>query len=187
MRYDPECKYSRQHLAISIAARLSEAGFIKVESDNFSRPSHSILQTKEYLYERTIDETDLKVQVFTTIINDSDLGMIVRSTGKDAIRVNVRSPSVKRALISETRVNRTGEVDDIVERMVQRARDAYKLGRQSGKCHKCGAPRALSKAGKWYCAKVCWKTEDEKLRDKAAWRSKNYKPRRRSNYYRSTF
>lgn len=176
MRYDPECEYSRQHLAISIASRLSDAGFQR-------EYSVALPTMTEHMYERDIDDTGLKVQVYTTIVDDASLGMIVRSTGKDAIRVNVRSSEIDRALITETRVNRTGEVDDIVERMIQRARDAYKLGRQSGQCHKCGSPRAMSKAGKWYCAKVCWKTEDEKIRDKAEWRAKNYKPRRRRVRY----
>ncbi len=185
MRYDPECEYSRQHLAITIVSKLTESGFTRVEEDG-ARVSSTPWQVKEHLYERDIDDIGLKVQVYTTVVDENALGLTVRATGRDAIRVNVRSPKVNRALVTETRVNRTGEIDDIVERMIQRARDAYKLGRQSGKCHKCDSPRALSKAGKWYCAKVCWKTEDEKRRDTAAWKAKNYKPRRRS-YYRSSY
>tara|TARA_B100000131_G_scaffold213207_1_gene204972 strand:- start:1157 stop:1711 length:555 start_codon:yes stop_codon:yes gene_type:complete len=184
MHYDPECEYSRQHLAISITSRLDDAGFEKVDVIEYSKSAYRSIQTKEHIYERDIDDTGLKVQVYTTIVDDNNLGMTVRTTGKDAIRVNVRSPDIKRALITETRVNRTGEISDIVERMIQRARDVYKLGRQSGKCHKCGAPRAMSKAGKWYCAKVCWKSEEEKARDSSEWRLKNRKSRFSRRYRR---
>ena len=186
MRYDPECEYSRQHLAITIVSKLTESGFVRTEHVD-SKISSLPWQMKEHLYERDIDDIGLKVQVYTTVVDDPSLGLTVRATGKDAIRVNVRSPEVNRALITETRINRTGEVDDIVERMIQRARDAYKLGRQSGSCHKCGSPRAMSKAGKWYCAKVCWKTDEEKRRDNASWRAKKQSSRgsRSRSYYRS--
>ena len=170
MHYDSGCEYSRQHLAISIVSKLAEAGFEKVESNSSSKS----FQTKEYLYERIIDGTDLKIQVYTTVIDDNNLGMIARSMGRDAIRVNVMAPPpIARVLITEPRVNRVGEIEDIVERMLDRARAAYKSGRKSGSCHQCGAPRALSKAGKWYCAKICWKSSEEKMRDKAEWQSKN--------------
>jgi len=179
MRYDSECEYSRQYLAISIASRLADAGFERVNDSKITELGLTgLIQTKEYLYERDVDDTDLKIQVYTTIVDDNDLGMVVRSTGKDAIRVNVRSPEIKRALVTETRVNRTGEIEDIVERMIGRARDAYKIACESGKCPKCDAPRAMSKNGNWYCAKVCWKSEEEKIQDSAAYRAKNFKPRR---------
>ena len=177
MLYDAECEYSRQHLAISIASRLTEAGFERITEQIRD------VVVKEHLYERGVDGTDLKIQVYTTIVDDNNLGMMVRSTGKDAIRVNVRHPDIKRALVTETRVNRTGACSDIVDRMIERARESYKLARTSGKCHKCGSPRALSKAGKWYCANVCWKTDEEKAKDHVEWRQKNPRRRRRSRFW----
>ena len=173
MRYDPTCEYSRQHLAISLISCLTNAGFQRAYS--VGRPHMT-----EHLYERSVDGTDLKIQVYTTIVDDNNLGVVVRSTGKDAIRINVRDPEIERAIITETRVNRTGKCSDIVERMIHRARDAYKLALQSEKCYKCGSTRALSsKSGKWYCANICWKTAEEKETDQRNWRAKNYKPRRR--------
>jgi len=183
MHYDPECEYSRQHLAISIVDKLTGAGFTRVTDDK-CRTSSLPYQIKEHLYERVIEGTNLKVQVYTTIVDNPTLGVIVRATGKDAIRVNVRSPDVNRPLINETRINRMGEVDAIVDRMIQRARDAYRTARQSGKCHKCSSPRAMSKAGKWYCAKVCWKTDEEKLRDRSEWQVENKRRSRRRRHSR---
>jgi hypothetical protein len=179
LRYDPSCEYSRQHLAISIASRLEEAGFERVKNPGFT-PGIQIL---ERLYERKIENTDLHIQVCTTIIDDNAFGMSVRTNGKDAIRINVRAPDVKRPIISETRVNRTGQCENIVDRMIQRARDAYRLGKHSGKCDKCGSQRARSKSGKWYCAAICWKTKEEKVKDRAEWLSKKQPPRRRRRWY----
>lgn len=162
MKYDPTCEFSRQNLALSIISRLEEAGF---KEDHYSAPGvlHEFLH--ELVYKFPIKGTNLSVKIFTSVVRDTVYGLIARREGKDAIRVNVSSPDVRRAIISEKRVNRTGQTDNIVERMLDRARDAYRLGRQSGNCHMCGAPRAMSKGNKWYCAQVCWKTDEEKRRD----------------------
>ena len=86
MRYDPECEYSRQHLAITIVSKLTESGFTRVEEDG-ARVSSTPWQVKEHLYERDIDDIGLKVQVYTTVVDDNALGLTVRATGRDAIRV----------------------------------------------------------------------------------------------------
>ena len=45
---------------------------------------------------------------------------------------------------------------DIKERMVQRARDTWKICKSNDKCS-CGAPILISKSKKKYCAEICWK------------------------------
>ena len=164
MRYDPDCEYSRQHLAITLACRLDEAGFKKkvFEEKSTWKPS-----TKEHVFSRGIEGTELEIYVYTTIVDDPQLGMAVRSTGKDAIRVNVRAPDVKLAIVKEGRVNRFGSITSIVERTIERARDAYRQGKKSGRCYRCGAQRALSKKGNWYCTKVCWKKPERLTGPKA--------------------
>ena len=181
MRYDPNCEYSRQHLAILLASRLSDAGFERTHEHTagLDKP-----EMAEHVYERSIDNTDLKVQVYTTIVDDDSFSMIVRGTGKDAIRINVRAPDITRPIITETRINRTGKCSDIVDRMIQRARDAYKLGRKAGSCFKCGSTHAMSKAGKWYCGNVCWKSDEEKRDDRNTWVAKNGRSHRSRGYRR---
>ena len=163
MQYDPTCEFSRQSLALSLIAQLEESGFSEEAPDDRFHKS----RWTELVYSFPIKDTPLSVRIFTSVVRDPSYGLIARTIGKDAIRINVVSPEVNRALVSETRINRTGNIDDIIERTLDRARDAYRLGRQAGTCKKCGAPRARSKAKKWYCSSVCWKTNEEKAIDRA--------------------
>ena len=50
-------------------------------------------------------------------------------------------------------------IETLVERVVSRARDAYKEVNNVERCSACQAPRATSKAGKGYCAELCWKNK----------------------------
>ena len=175
MHYDPKCEFSRQSLALSLIAQLEEKGFTQTSQS----PSP---EWSELVYHFPIKGTPLFVRIFTSVVKDSSYGLIARTTGKDAIRINVVSPDVKRALVTETRINRAGNIDSIIDRTLDRARDAYRLGQQAGVCKKCGAPRAQSKAKKWYCSSVCWKTEEEKSTDQAKWRANNPRRRRRRRY-----
>ena len=148
MKYNPRSEKDREVLANSIKDKLVQCGFVVQTSDY-----------EELVYARNVAETGSKVLVFTSIGKTSGS---VRIVGSDAIRVcgvDVEDRGVSKS----KRVNRTGQIDDIVERMYQRMRSSYleTLKAFDIKCKKCGANTFLSKKGNRVCSKVCWnKTGD---------------------------
>jgi hypothetical protein len=62
-----------------------------------------------------------------------------------------------RGIMKVTRVNRVGDVDAIVGRVVDRARSVWGAIASAPRCHRCGAPTFTSKAGNEVCADLCWK------------------------------
>lgn len=176
--YDPTVPMLRQLLALSILGRLEEAGF------ELEPPKRKLVKPEraEKIFSRVVGDptTGLKVMVYTTVIGDGDtMPYEVRLAGSDAIRVSavyVTKDGETRGLTSDKRVNRTGDIDDIVDRMVTRMRDAWRSCKTGVRCHSCNAPKFVTKNGKQVCAEICWKTDEEKDRDSAAW---NYRKRRR--------
>ena len=167
VKYDPENPAHREELANKMKAKLGAAGF-KLSTDRTLDPGRQYgggWKGKEevWVFQHRKDP-GLEVQVFTSITQ----GGSVRSKGADAIRVcliyknkakqtGTENPEARQYdLGSECRVHRTGDIDDIVERTVERARDAYKRANEVERCGKCSAPMAMSKAGKAFCSEVCW-------------------------------
>ena len=167
MKYDPESASHRQELADKMKEKLGAAGF-KLSTDRTRDPGRQYgggFKGKEevWVFQHRKDP-GLEVQVFTSITSGGE----VRSKGADAIRVclivknkaklaDPKSPDAKQYdLGSECRVYRTGDIDNIVERTVERARDAYKKANEVERCRDCQAPMATSKAGKRFCSEVCW-------------------------------
>lgn len=93
---------------------------------------------EELVYERRhhIDPT-MYIKVFTSISLD---GIETRRRGSDAIRIAVifKNPrtGVVGGLYKTRRVNRVGFADQIVERTLQRAREAYAFANQRAKAWK---------------------------------------------------
>ena len=174
MRYDPACEFSRQSLALSLISELESRGFSE-ETQDKPIPKHP---HSELVYSFPINQK-LSVRIFTSAVRSKDYGLTTREVGQDTIRVDVVTPGGDRPIVSEIRVKRTGVIDDIIERTFEKARDAYRIGRRSVPCRKCGAQKALSKSKKWYCSAVCWKSDEEKAHDKAEWRA-----RKRRNFRR---
>jgi hypothetical protein len=56
----------------------------------------------------------------------------------------------------ETRINRVGSIEGIVERVVERMRAAWAKAAKPACCNRCGAPLFLSKRGNMVCAEICW-------------------------------
>jgi uncharacterized protein YjeT (DUF2065 family) len=168
MKYDPENPAHREELANKMKEKLGAAGF-KLSTDRTRDPGRQYggggWKGKEevWVFQHRKDP-GLEVQVFTSITS----GGSVRSKGADAIRVclvvknkaklaDPNSPDAKQYdLGSECRVHRTGDIDDIVDRTVERARDAYRRANEVERCSRCSAPLATSKAGKKFCSEVCW-------------------------------
>ena len=166
-KYNPDLLQDRVALADALKAKLTEAGF-SLSVDRTLDPGRHYgagFKGKEdvFVFAHRKDP-GLEVQVFTSIT----AGGQVRSIGADAIRVQLvyknkakrNSPDNEEArqytLGTETRVHRTGEITAIVERTVERARDAYRRANETERCHHCGAPLAISKKGNPFCAEVCF-------------------------------
>jgi len=148
MKYNPRNDQHRKLLADKIKEKLKTCGFEQEAAD-----------CGELIFSRQVNGTDRKVIVFSSIGKKSNR---VRLVGSDAIRVSAIDED-ERGVIKNKRVNRTGEVDDIIERMYQRMRTSYKeaLDSHSIKCKSCGANTFLSKAGKRVCVDICWKNKGE--------------------------
>ena len=144
MRYDHQDTFHRTFLATHIREALTTAGFTVQAARR---------DLEEEVWKRGVEGTKFQITVYTTIVNNQ-----VRSAGKDAIRVvglYENGDEVKGRLGNRS-VHRKGKVEDIKERMLQRARDTWKECKSNGSC-RCGAPLLVSKKGNKYCADLCWK------------------------------
>jgi hypothetical protein len=156
--YDPESRSSRESLAIQLLAKLHECGF------SLEKRPH----TNEAIYSREVDGTDgkIRVVVYTTVVNGRV--PVARPTGKDAIRVCALYSSrdgKERGIARERRVNRTGEISNIIDRTYTRMRAVYAAARTGVCCDRCGAPTFTSKSGNVVCADFCWKSDAELAAD----------------------
>ena len=169
--YDPTLKILREMLALSIMGRLDEAGFTEdAEPD---------AKTRERVFSRSIDEI-ISVKVYTTVV-----GQEVRDNGKDAIRVCATyktKDGSEKGIVKATRVHRTGNIEDIVERMIQRMRETWKSAKTGKKCTRCNSPTFIAKSGKATCAEICWLTKEQKEAEKLEWKLKNSARRHRRGY-----
>jgi len=170
--YDPSMPILREMLALSILGKLDDCGFSEIKSDE---------ATKERVYSRSIPNTGIDVRIYTSVV-----GQEVRKEGKDAIRVcatyNAKDGSMK-GIVKATRVHRTGNIDDIVERMYNRMRDTWKSASTGDRCH-CGAPKFVAKSGKNVCADICWLTPEQKEADNLEYKLKKSARRHRRGYRR---
>lgn len=149
MAYDSNSLASRKELAEAIRATLETAGFVRISGDT--------VRANEEVYQRSV-KGGAFVRVFTTI-ND---GGWCRPNGADAIRVcgvwvsSHGGQQKSRGLTSETRVNRTGEINAITGRMLERMRAVWKEVNTRPVCRSCSAMTFQSKAGKPTCCRLCW-------------------------------
>jgi hypothetical protein len=146
MQYDPRTPESRRALAAGIVDALTNHSFME-EYDE--RSGEKVLYRPH--------PKGVRVQVWTSV--DRASGM-ARSVGDDAIRVCAvyrTRDGVDRGILRTTRVNRVGDVDAIVGRVVERARTVWADVNTAPRCNRCGAPTFTSKAGNQVCAEVCWK------------------------------
>ena len=96
----------------------------------------------------------VEIRVYTSVVNGE-----ARSLGADAIRavaMYTTTDGQTRGLAREARVFRTGTIDAIVDRAVDRARAVFKAVYVSERCARCGAPKFTAKSGKVVCADACW-------------------------------
>jgi hypothetical protein len=181
--YDPKLSLLRQMLALSIVNKMEECGFELMDNPRgafgLSRP-----ELAERVYTRKVGKDDrMSVRVYTTVIGgENDVPFEVRKEGKDAIRVCAiyeTKDGSSRGIAKETRINRTGNIDDIIDRMHKRMRSVYKTAASGERCHSCNAPKFVTKAGKLCCAEICWKTDEQKRQDAVSYRHKSRSTRHR--------
>ena len=143
--YDHSETFHRQFLATHIREALGTAGFIV-------QPSRR--EGEEETWKRNVEGTKFQITVYTTIVNGQ-----VRSVGKDAIRVVglYENGGKVKAKMKCRSIHRRGKIEDIKNRMMDRARFTWKECKTGPVCNRCGAPTLKSKKGNDYCADVCWK------------------------------
>jgi hypothetical protein len=118
-RFNPNNKGHRKTLATRIEKMLVSSGF-SVDA------SHK----GEVVYERAVDGTNARVRVLTSIV-----GGEVRQKGTDAIRVCavVDIAGETKGLVKSTRVNRTGDMGGITNRLLTAMRKTYKAAQTRAK------------------------------------------------------
>jgi hypothetical protein len=176
-RYDGGCFRSRENLADELLALFARAEFTEV----------FIKGTKERLFAREVPGTEGKIRV---VVYSTIEGHEVRRIAKDAIRVCAlykgRDGQERGIASGEKRVNRTGTIEAICDRVISRMRDCWKATKPHNheRCPKCGAPMFKSKVrkdkrtgqtrgGNLVCADLCWKS-DAQLRDDSYRRQPSY-------------
>lgn len=144
MPYRPEAAEDRAELARTLVETLADKGFIE-EYAEFSG---------ERVFYRPVSD-NVRIQVWTSVERGAN---IARSSGSDAVRVCAVYHGRKgdRGIASTVRVNRTGEIANIVDRVGLRVAEVRRAVEDHPKCDRCGAPTFLSKAGNNVCADICW-------------------------------
>ena len=147
MKYDPSNLDSKKQLASSLLQKLNHCGFKRYEKDK-----------KEVVYFIEIKGTNNIVLVYTSL---SIYNGLPHYDYRDAIRVCSINTQTRKGVTKQKRVNRVGEVNDIVDRTYQRMRNAYREGLDAYniRCKSCGATTFLSKKGNRVCSQVCWSKE----------------------------
>lgn len=115
----------------------ADAMFSFLESKGFTRSDPGLRSRREIVYERAhAKDTRFKVLVYTSIAAGCTRA---RGLGADAIRVcaifedpngHPHSRAGSRGVAKTKRVFRTGTVNGVLERMIERAREAYAVCNQ---------------------------------------------------------
>jgi hypothetical protein len=169
MAYDPRKNTDRRFLATRIIQTLLGADFY----EEWHGDRGDI--TKERTFTRAVNDS-IRIVVYTGVVGE-DEDAECREVGKDAIRVIALYHSPRdekdRGIVKETRVHRTGEIEAVVDRMLERMRLVWKKSLRPTRCH-CGAPKFIAKSGNEVCADLCWKSDADL--------NETYRPQRRQRH-----
>lgn len=143
--YDPASNVDRRELAVALHRALASRRFaIKgCKADG-----------GEIVYRREAAD-GIDVLVYSSI--NWATGQVA-GDGKDAIRVcavYTNKAGESRGLARDKRVNRTGNIEAIIGRVMTRAKGVFESVASRHTC-RCGAPKFTSKKGNLVCADVCW-------------------------------
>lgn len=165
--YDPTSVDHRRRLAASLIKALETAGFSRVPNDNPAREQvwYRYLFTTQG---RKQHKTRFLVKVCTSVVFEGG-SAIVRSRAADAVHVLLaykRLPDregPREITLATFRVHRSGFLDGIPKRVIERARSAIIAGKGIKRCPWCKtAPLARSKKGRDFCADACWLVKEDK-------------------------
>ena len=165
MIYDPQNQESRVDLANSIESYFDFSNWIMKE-DRETGVMERVYSFQLRSYDKSIP---VRIKIYTSI--DLRSGEC-RTVGADAIRIcAVRryDDGSVRGFMKHRRVNRTGQIHNIISRMDSKIRtvqiEALKKWSNPVYCSSCGAPTFVSKSGRDVCSKLCWtKTKTTKRR-----------------------
>ena len=139
--YIPKRQDHRKRLAKDILELLAYAKFVEQESKG------------EKIFARQVND-DVRVVVYTSIVGDE-----VREKDADAIRVcgvYTNKDGNEHGIVKSSRIYRTGNLEDISERLLKRMREVWRKTMHVDRCH-CGAPKFISKKENAVCCNFCWK------------------------------
>ena len=161
MNYNHQDPQLRFFLAGRILHVLSTAGFVE-ETDKHAGVQERVFS--RIVYVQKDDGSNVATPVRVLVYTSIDLrSKEVRKVGTDAIRVcGVRTfkDGSDKGCIKRKRVNRTGKVADIEDRLLKRMRSAYKEAREAyqnpTKCADCGALNFISGKGNTVCSDLCF-------------------------------
>ena len=152
MNYDGTNEASRKALAEALCAKLEACGFTRKANTTDSVAEEAVFGRAHH------KAGSIEVLVYTSASLNYFGSLSTRGVGKDAIRVAAvytTKNGETRGVGSAKRVNRVGDVADIVTRTHERMREVYGAAASLERC-KCGAPKFTSKKGKLVCAELCW-------------------------------
>lgn len=154
--YDPDNPYHRGKLATQLIERLTAAGFEDSHLPGGERVWWQEVSRSAAPGSR-VKIPGVFVAVYTSIPRRGALE--VRANGKDAIRVCAIYHLDERSfgLAKETRVNRTGSIEAILDRTIERARSAWRTALDRPRCRNCGTVTFRSKKGRDVCSALCFK------------------------------
>ena len=148
MQYNPESLADRKLLATELEAMFAKANFTLIDKQGCS----------EKVFAFATQIPNVSIYAYSTIDGDT-----VRALGDDAIRITVvykRADDKEMQLFKAVRVFRTGQIEDIVGRTLDKLRGAFTNFRARHRdglsCKRCSAPLFDTKAGKLACAATCW-------------------------------
>lgn len=151
--YNPASLTDRRDLASTLIGTLEGFGFELVPSTRNGQD--------ELVYKRDHQtRKGFEVRIYTSVVSGPGGVKEVRESGADAIRAALiyrKKDNTTRGIGSETRVNRTGDIQGIVTRSMERLRSVYRKAGTTECCSRCGAPKFKSKNDNMVCAEICWK------------------------------
>ena len=148
MVYNPANESHKLDLAIHLMSNLDTAGFKRDKRFENSFGNESF---REHVYSREI-KSGMFVLVYTACSNHKKVYVSARAKGNDAIRIStVYIPKDKRShsfsyksstkgIGKQKRVYRTGTLENIGQRMLERMRDGWRIGNNQQSCKRCHAP-----------------------------------------------
>lgn len=156
MIYDPKNQESRVALANAIENYFDFSNW-SIKEDRERGTMERVYSFQLKSYDKTIP---VRVKIYTSI--DLRSGEC-RTVGADAIRIcAVRryGDGSVRGFMKHRRVNRTGQIQNIIKRMDSKIRaiqsDAVIKWNNPVHCSSCRAPTFVSKSGKDVCSELCW-------------------------------